>query len=98
MQKEIQLDNYILTIENVNNILHKIWNPIGFGVPIDEYMSYSNVVFLLLKQKVPKFMIKNYLMYIEVSYIGLVMNKQRFQILDKTLDELYKLIMEEKNI
>ena len=48
-----------LTIINVNKVLHTFWDPIGCGVPEDEYVSYAEVVLLLLEQKLSKELIIN---------------------------------------
>ena len=53
-----------LTVENVNKILHKDWDPIGCGVPEDEYISYAKVVHNLLNHKCNEFIIGQYLLHI----------------------------------
>lgn len=47
--------------EQVQTILHRDWDPIGCGVPLDEYDSYAWSVLKLLQQRAPQSDIKSYL-------------------------------------
>lgn len=47
--------------EKVRAILHGEWDPIGCGVPLDEYDSYCWPVLALLRRKAPRAELETYL-------------------------------------
>lgn len=49
------------SFEQVQAILHRDWDPIGAGVPRDEYDSYAWPVLKLLMAKAPRADVEHYL-------------------------------------
>lgn len=50
------------SFEQVQAILHRDWDPIGCGVPLDEYDSYAWPVLKLLMVNAPRADIERYLL------------------------------------
>lgn len=49
------------SFEQVQGILHRDWDPIGCGVPLDEYDSYAWPVVKLLMARAPREDVERYL-------------------------------------
>lgn len=72
--------------EKIRAILHGDWDPIGCGVPEDEYDSYVWPVLRLLMQRAPRAELKAYLVETANVTIGCPVPDERLEtVLDKLM-------------
>ena len=58
-------------LEQIKRLLWKEWDPIGCGVPEDEYDSYAFRVFVMLNEGKDQNEIADYLRWVETDHMGL---------------------------
>jgi len=63
----------------VQAILHRDWDPIGCGVPLDEYDSYAWPVLKLLRDAAPRAEIESYLRTVAVEAMSSPVPEERLQ-------------------
>ena len=72
--------------QEVQLILHRDWDPIGCGVPLDEYDSYAWPVLRLLMAKAPRAEIEAYLRHAADNLMNSPVPEERLQLaLDRLL-------------
>jgi len=76
------------SFEKIRVILHGDWDPIGCGVPEDEYDSYVWPVLSLLMRRAPRAELKTYLVETADVTIGCPVPGER---LERVLDRLMAL-------
>lgn len=70
----------------INTILWKDWDPIGCGVPEDEYWSYVWPVYKLLIDDAPRGDVTAYLRWVADEYITLPVPEERLnEVVDKLM-------------
>jgi hypothetical protein len=58
-------------LKRINHVLHSEWDPIGCGVPEDEYESYAGPLATLLLKGAPDEEVAAYLYQVETETMGL---------------------------
>jgi hypothetical protein len=71
--------------EQVRAILHGEWDPIGCGVPKDEYDSYCWPVLKLLMEKAPRAEVEAYLVEAAKGMLSPVPEKRLSGVLDRLM-------------
>ena len=72
--------------ENVRAILHGEWDPIGCGVPTDEYDSYAWPVFAMLERKAERAEVEKYLRWAADENMGCAVPEDRLRsVIDRLL-------------
>jgi hypothetical protein len=74
------------SFEQVQAILHRDWDPIGCGVPLDEYDSYAWPVVKLLMAKAPREDLEQYLREAAAGMMSPVPEKRLRDVVDRLLD------------
>lgn len=65
--------------QQVQAILHRDWDPIGCGVPLDEYDSYAWPVLKLLQDSAPRAEIESYLRAVAIEAMSSPVPEERLQ-------------------
>lgn len=76
------------SFEQVQAILHAEWDPIGCGVPLDEYDSYAWPVLKLLMARAPHEEIATYLRHTANETIGCPVPEERLARVVQMLSQL----------
>jgi hypothetical protein len=63
-------------IDAIRKILHKDWDPIGCGVPEDEYDSYIPTIYRLLQLQTDVTKLADHLEKLETNSMGLTANPE----------------------
>lgn len=63
----------------VQAILHRDWDPIGCGVPLDEYDSYAWPVLKLLQERAPRAEVESYLRTVAMEAMSSPVPEERLQ-------------------
>lgn len=72
--------------DKVRAILHTDWDPIGCGVPLDEYDSYAWPVLALLHRKAERGEVENYLRWAADTAMSCPVPKERLSgVLEKLM-------------
>jgi hypothetical protein len=74
----------------IRKVLHTEWNPIGCGVPEDEYDSYIPSIYQLLRSRADATRLADHLEKIETNSMGLTTNAEN----DRRVAELLLHIMQ----
>jgi hypothetical protein len=72
----------------INQILWREWDPIGCGVPEDEYEGYVWPVYKLLMDGAPRANVATYLRWVADEHIGVPVPEER---LNRVIDTLMAL-------
>lgn len=70
-------DNYTRKFSEVRKVLMNEWDPIGAGVPDDEYDSYVNQILSMPKEEVTSDSLTSYLMMVQNELMGLPPNEAK---------------------
>lgn len=73
------------SFEEVQAILHGEWDPIGCGVPLDEYDSYAWPVLRLLMQGAPRGAVADYLREAARGMMSPVSDERLSVVLDRLM-------------
>jgi hypothetical protein len=80
--------NWKADVEAIRRILISEWDPIGFGVPEDEYDSYIPTIYLLMQSCVGIEGLASHLEKLETVSMGLSVNTERNRRVAKMLLDL----------
>ena len=80
----------------INTILWRDWDPIGCGVPEDEYESYVWPVYKLLIDGEPREKVADYLRWVADAYITVSVSEDRLRVVVDKLMGLRLANTEEK--
>lgn len=81
----------------INTILWRDWDPIGCGVPEDEYESYVWPVYKLLIDDEPREKVADYLRWVADAHITVSVSEDRLQVVVDKLMGLRLANTEEKD-
>lgn len=85
-------------IKEVDSVLWREWNPVGYDVPDDEYTSYALDVAAKVWNKQDKQIILNYLYDIENHHMGLSCKKEQADLRNSPIvDKVIRMAEEYRN-